>query len=455
MIKEKSIKLIQILNDLIEKYNKSKNDVVRDIVVQEFKNRNMKASLAINILTEKIELSTLDIDNSRDLILLFVFTKALYTALTTKDIDGNTIGEINEYSNLLVEDYFTKVEVENLKDYKEEKTSYDKEEIVFPKMNKIAPGFWQGHISAKYLAELDAGNEFIYNFKTQRDPVIDIYGMKRIHLDKKSVKDIVDGLLSGEQFPTTLVVNILHDGTDEIIYNEKTEDLTIVSGVKNLVDGQHRKVATSLAIEKQPNLDFNWMLVIINYSEIKAQKYMVEINKQQKMKQEHIKNLDASTLGNNVVDVIKDINASEFATKIKDSDDELKHGGLTKKSILSIAIEEVYKKELTNRLQVRNIAKHIANVMDFIMGLYVNEFIVNVEETKKSSFINNKNIFAGYIALSEKVYNDNNWENKIEEALSKVDFSKNNEFWNSIKLSDSDISKSTRKNLYDYFSDLV
>jgi hypothetical protein len=253
----------------------------------------------------------------------------------------------------------------------------------------------------------------------------------------------------------TLVVNILHDGTDEIVYNEKTEDLTIISGVKNLVDGQHRKIANSLAIEKQPNLDFNWMLVIINYSEIKAKKYMVEINKQQKMKVEHIKNLDDSTLGNNIVDAIKDISVSEFATKIKDSDDELKHGGLTKKSILSIAIEEVYKKELTNRLQVRNIAKHIANVMDFIMGLYVNEFIVNVEETKKSSFINNKNIFAGYIALSEKVYNDNNWENKIEEALSKVDFSKNNEFWNSIKLSDSDISKSTRKNLYDYFSDLV
>jgi hypothetical protein len=223
----------------------------------------------------------------------------------------------------------------------------------------------------------------------------------------------------------------------------------------NIFDGYHRKTANNEAVTENPNLDFNWGLAITNFSENKAQDFMVQIDKQKPINQEHRKNMDKSSHGNVVVDAIKDISTSEFATKIKDSDAELKFDGLTKKSILAPAIEECYIKELTNKLQIKNIAKHIAEFMDFIIGLYVNEFIVDVEETKKSSFINNKNIFAGYIAMSEKVYNDSNWEDKIEEALSKVDFSKNNEFWNSIKLSDSDISKSTRKNLYDYFSDLI
>jgi len=461
MLKEKSVELIQELNPLIKKY--SSNDKVRKIIVDEFDKRNMKGSLAISILNEKRELSTFDIDESKDLILLFIFNKSMHNALAYKEAeDKEPLGEIEEVLKIDPINYFTEIEIENLNDYKFEKKVDKKDEIiVFPKMNKIAHGFWSGYMSGKYFAELDAGNEFIYNFKTQRDPIIDVSGIKRIHLNKTNAKEIRDGVLSGDQFPTTIVVNVLRDGEDEIHYDEKTGDLSIISGTKNLVDGMHRKVGNSLALAINPDLEFNWLLVVTNYSEIRAQKYMVEINKQQKMKQEHIKNMDTASLGNVVVDAIKDVDTSEFADQIKDNDKEighfeLEHFGMAKKSTLAIAIEECYGDRLVNKLKIRPIAKHIANVMDYIIGLNVEAFMEHPEATQRVSYINHKNMFAGYVALSERLYEVKKWEDILEEILDKIDFSIENPFWDDIKLSkDSDMKKSTRTNLYKFFQKLI
>jgi hypothetical protein len=420
MLREKNAILIQNLNEVIKKY--SKNSKVRDLVMDEFKSRNMKGGNAVNILNERLELSTLDIDNNKDLILLFVFSVGIFNALTKCKEDGDDI--VVNLENINPENYFTKIEMETFTDYKIEKEEELLEEIVFEDMIQISDHQWVGRITAQYLAKLDAGNEFVYNFKTQRDPVFDIYGMKRIRLDKQKVKEITDGILSGEQFPDAIAINILHDGNDELFYDQKNHRLTVVSGVKNIFDGQHRKVSNSLAVEKRPDLDYNWILTVTNLSEVKAQKAMVQINKQKPMKTDYIKSLDTSKLGNLVVDAIRDIDTSEFATKIKDNDKELEFGGLVTKSRLAQAIEENYKDELKNRLQVKPIAKHIANIADQIIGLYTNEFIVNPEETSKTSVINHKNIFYGFVALSELLYNEKNWEEKLEQALNKVDF-----FW--------------------------
>lgn len=452
MLATQGVLLVQELNKLIKKY--STNDKVRKIIVEEFSKRNMRAGTAINILTERLELSTLDIDSNKDLIILFVFTTGMFKALTNKESENKEPLNAEDGLKINPTDYFTPIEIENLSEYKMEKKSSKVEEIVFPKMNQIAPGFWSGSINSKYFAELDAGNEFIYNFKTQRDPVIDIYGMKRIHLNKTNVKEMVDRLLSGKQFPTTIVVNVLKDGEDEIIYNEKTGDLRIISGTKNLVDGQHRKVSNSLAMEINPELDFNWLFVVINYSEIKAQEYMVEINKQQKMKPEHIKNLDTASLGNIVVDVIKDITTSEFAENIRDNDRELEFGGMAKKSTLSLAIEECYKTKLT-KLKTKSIAKHIANVMDYIIGLNVEQFVISPDKTKEVSCINHKNMFAGYVSLSEVLYEDKDWEEKIEKVFSEVDFGLNNSFWKDNGIFDNDMNKNTRDKLYKFFKQIV
>lgn len=458
MLKEKNAILVQYLNEIIKKY--SRNEELRNMIMDEFRSRNMKASLAVNILNERMELSTLDVDNNKDLKLLFVFTVGMHKALKTlKEESENIVVDLN---TVKLENYFTKMEIENLIDYKEEKelSEENNEVIVFPNMIKVAEGHYRGIINSLVLYKLHQSNEIFYNFRTQRDPVIDVYGLKRIRLDKVKVQQIRERLKSGQQFSDEIRLNLLHDGEEEYSYNEKTGELRIFSGTLNIFDGYHRTTGNSLYVNdilaEDPNAEipFNWGLAITNFSEKKAQDFMVQIDKQKPIRQEHVKAMDTSSLGNSVVNAILDVSTSEFATQIRELESELKFGGMTSKSILSTSIEEVYKDKLQNKVFVKPIANHIANVMDYILGLYVDEFIVHPEETRQISFINHKNIFAGYIALSERLYNDKDWEEKVEEAMQKVDFSINNKTWNDIKLIDTEMSKTTRKNLYKLFRDL-
>jgi len=453
MLKEKSVDLIQELDTLIQKY--ASNDKVRNIIVNEFTKRNMKGSLAISILNEKRELSTLNIDEGKDLILLFVFNKGMFSALTHKEDDeSQPLGEISEGLKITPENYFNPIEIENMNDYKEDKKSDAKRQYVFHNMIQVAEGYWKGIVSAKQLATIDEGNDIIYSFKTQRDPHIDIYGMKRIQLDKNKVEKIANRLLSGTQFSDEIKLNLLHDGEDQISYNDKNGDLTIISGNLNIFDGYHRMTASSIFVTKSEKaISFNWGLVITNFSEKKTQEFMVQINEQKPMRQEHIKALDTSKLGNIVSDAIRDIDTSEFAQNIKDSSAELKFSGLVRKSLLATSIEECYKDKLTNRLQAKPIARHIAQVMDYIIGLNLEAFIVNPDPTH--SYIAHSNMFAGYVALSERLYDVNGWEDILEEVIDRIDFNVENVFWKDIGLLETDMKKSTRNNLYKFFYKLV
>ena len=183
MLEIKSAELIKNLNKIIKKY--AGDDKIRKVVLDQFAQRNMKASLAVNILNERLLLSTLDINEAKDLILLFVFSTGIYQAITERQVDNNTSNEeLIEILGLDPKDYFTEIEVETLKDYKAEEKSKTKEDepIILPNMTPIAPNSWVGPLTSQQFAELDAGNEFIYNFKTQRDPVYDVYGTKKINL---------------------------------------------------------------------------------------------------------------------------------------------------------------------------------------------------------------------------------------------------------------------------------
>ena len=278
--------------------------------------------------------------------------------------------------------------------------------------------------------------------------------MKRIRLDKTKVGQITEGLLSGEQFPDAIGINILHDESDEVSF--KNGDLTVFSGQMNIFDGQHRKVSNSLAVEKFPDLNYNWVIMVTNYNEIKAQRAMVQINKQKPMKQEHVKILDTTKLGNVVVDAIRDGN-SEIGMLIRDSDDELKHSGLAKKATLATSVEETFKDKLQNRLQAKPIAKHVASVIDYVMALNIEEFIIHPEESKKTSYIAHKNMFIGYVALAQKLYGlkEEEWQDKVEQALDKIDFSVENPYWKDNGCLETEMKKSSRNNMYKFFWNLI
>jgi phenylacetate-CoA ligase len=58
-------------------------------------------------------------------------------------------------------------------------------------------------------------------------------------------------------------------------------------------------------------------------------------------------------------------------------------------------------------------------------------------------------------ALSAEIYEDKDWEDKVEQALSNVDFSINNAFWKDNGLLEHDMKKSTRNAMYKFFRNLI
>jgi len=442
MLKEKETQLKERLRNIITEIGYM-NDV-KQAIGDEFKSRGLNALRASWAFSERLDLNTLT-DSEEDIRFLFLFTYSLSNALK-----GKTDIEIN------VEDYFTKVECDKWKGYKEEvSTSKNIYPIVFEDVQQVNEKTWQFVMSIQQLNKLDAENLLIYNFRTQRNPKITVAGEK-INLDTNKVNEIKERLLDGKQFPTTIKLNVLRTGEDRIIYNSKNRTLTIEEGsFINIIDGYHRKVASALACENNSNIQFNWQMTITNMTEKEAHDYMVEIDKQKPIKREYIESKDYNKSENLIVDAIMDDRLSELAKVMKDDDSYIKlNRALTKKSIIAHAIKENYEDELKVGINIRNIARWIIEVTDYLMGLYTDEFIVKPYQIKESSNINHKNIFYGYIALSKALYGNKDWKELLKHKMDSIDFDKNNTLWRDIGLiGTGDANKTLRYKLYNLFKE--
>jgi len=447
MIKEKNLLLKSELQTLINIF--STDGKIKKEIESEFIKRNMLGSKGTQLFTGNKDLAMLKPDIIVDLIDLFIFTFAFYNALKKLDLEFPNKYDYN-YEKINVENYFTKVEIEEWIDYKAETVEISRYPYTLPNMLQVAPNHWVGIISDIGLNNMYIGNDVFYNFMNQRDPKINVLGMKEINLDKIKVGEIEKNLVDGTQFPDEIKINVLKDGEDEIVFNSKNGiygDLIIKSGTMNIFDGYHRFVSNSLAVKKNPNLNFMWKIAITNMSETKARSFMVQINKQKPIKQEHIENMNPNKAENVVVDFIKDI-YGDFADMITESNEQIDRKiGLTKKSILATAIKENYEKELEEKPNIKIIANHISEVVNYIIGLNYDLFVKT-----KHPIMTCKNIFMGYIALSAKTFNNDDWKEEVKQTLNSIDFSESNSLWNEIGvLNPKDATKPLREKLYKLF----
>lgn len=443
MLKEKRNQLINKLENIISEYGHDIN--IKQAIGDEFKSRNMDTRDASYTIMGNKDLRTLS-DSDDDTRFLFLFTYALNKAIPSES-----------GINISIEDYFTNVEVDRWKNYKQEAKSKNIFPITFENVDVLGDRIWQAKISAQQLNELSENNILLYNFKTQRNPKITAAG-ERINVDTKKVYEIRDSLIKGWQYPDAIKLNILRDGNDKISYNEKNRTLTVFEGsVINIFDGYHRTTANSLALESNPDLHFTWSLTLTNFSEKQAHDYMVQIDKQKPIKKEYIKGFDYNLPENLVVDSIIDDKLSELAKIMKDDDSYIKMNlALTKKSIIANAVKDSYEEMLGTSSNIRAIARWIVEFTDYLMGTYIEEFITNPYEVKKTSYINDKNMFYGYIALSAHLYNNKNWKTLLKEKMESIDFSKKNELWDQIGLNvKKDANVSTRKKLYAFMKEGV
>ena len=441
MLNQNNAKLITVLNQMINKYGTNRQ--VKEYLKSKFIDKNLLGSYPIKMLTKRLELETLDIKNDKELFVLFLFTQGLQEALQLRDRNDEYIGLSDDISQLNTKDYFTATEQEYFSKHRYTVEKQEGYPYTFPNMLKVSDSHYTGIISAQDLAVIDKANDIIYNFNTQRNAKIDVFGVKRINVNSKKIQEIVDNMLVGKQFADEIKINILRNGDDEVEFASAdgvVGDLKVISGEMNIFDGFHRKTANQLAVIKNPNIQFNWKLTITNFTEQKAQDFMVQINKQTPIKKEYINTLDKSKIENLVVDLIVDNPMFELSDKIKNTEQELKYNGYTKKSLLAMAIADNYGEILTQKSKAKEVADWIVDFLN-----YIHQFL------NPNNYSVNKHMFLSYIALSKALYHAPNWQNKVNDIISSYDFSRNNADNIYISNLNGTLNKSVKNKLYNLF----
>jgi len=441
LLKEKQIQLKDKINKVIEEFGHISE--IKKSIGNEFLSRNLPIHRPIAVITTPNYLNTLS-DSDEDIRFLFIFSVALNNALKGKEIDVT----------LDVKEYFTQLEYKQWINFKEEDEPELDYTVVFEDVQQISERMWQTTMTSQRFVELDKNNRLIYNFLNQRSPVITVHGIK-MDIDKKSPIDISKRMLEGKQYPDPIKFNVLRNfEEEEIIYDAKNRRLTI-KGIINLSDGQHRKIATILTLEKEPEFLYIWPLLITHYTEDEAGEFIRQINLQRKFKTEQAKGMDANKKENVIVDFIMNDKFSRFSKIIKLQKDEIikhKKGGLVTKNIIADTIMDNYKLDETT--DIKELGVWIIDFMDYLMSLYKNEFILDPYSIQDVSVINNMNLFYGYIALSSELQGNPDWKQLLENKMKSIDFSKENHLWKEIGIFSSKLNRSIKNKIYKYFKEV-
>ncbi|MFA7157433.1 MAG: DNA sulfur modification protein DndB [Bacilli bacterium] len=440
MLKDKEQQLKLKLKNVITEVGHM-NDT-KQFVMDEFKSRNLPSLRAAWVFSENLDIDTLS-ESEEDIQFLFLFCLALNKALKEKNIDLLT-----DYKS-----YFTNIEISEWENYKEEKESEDifpynlkdVQEIIYGKQ-------WQSKLTIQQLNKLY--NVLLWNPNSQRGFKVTKKAI-RINEDTKKVREIADSILSGTYYPDHIKINIVKD-ENKPIYNPKTRMLTLREGViLNIWDGFHRKSASALVLLENPDIDFTWPIDITNLSEIETHNAMVQVNKQTPINPDVIAPKDYSKNENLVLDKIID-SRGDLSNVTKDTDSFVKSDrGLVSKPILAEAIKDNYTNQLDSAMNRDTIASWIVEFTNYLMGVYSEEFIINPYEVKKTSYINNLNMFYGYIALSSTLKDNKEWKEILKQKIESIDFNIDNPIWREIGIiKDNKINNSTKNKLYKLFREV-
>ena len=438
MLKENQNKLVNNLKGIIKEVGYM-SDIKQEIVA-EFKLRNLNGLRAAWAFSENLDLITLT-DSEEDIRFLFLFSYSLSKVLKEKEIDI----PIN------VKDYFTELEYNSWIGYREIKESENIYPIVIDNVDEISDRYYQTIMSAQEIERLNAANILIYNPNSQRELKVTKAGLS-INVNPKKVTEIAERMSDGKQFADDLKFNILGDPP---VYNPKKRTLTIYEGsFINTFDGQHRKEGNALVLSKNPHLKFNWPVKFTAYSEIRTHDCMTQINKQTPIDEEFLSTKDYSKSENLLIDKIMD-SRGELSTVTKDTDSYVKENrGLTTKSILAEAIRDNYEGKIEISINRDSVANWIVEFTNYLMGYFIDDFITKPYEVKKHSYINNMNMFYGYIALSAKLQNNSQWKDILKQKIESIDFSKSNSMWKDIGIiGERKINKTIKNKLYKLFTE--
>lgn len=260
-------------------------------------------------------------------------------------------------------------------------------------------------MSYKDIAKLWNSKFLTYNFQTQRAAKKKINAKGEIKrtptVIQKSVKNITRLMLEGKFLLSTLVFNILADGTDSIQYDNG--DLIIDEGTQlNLIDGMHRLQGILNVIEQNPDFE-GYMEVSIRHYTLNEARYLIGLlNTVNRFDKNLVKfNTDDSIGGLIVKDLIT---IKELRDRVETESTAVKKTlkMLTNYSVLSDSINTVFEPQTTK--DQYDITDTLKKFFGYLISAYPDDFTNKMNEARKVSWLNHHNMFVGFIVIAKKLY---------------------------------------------------
>lgn len=334
------------------------------------------------------------------------------------------------------EDYFTSTEIKEARQFsglleiKEHELDFP---ITVTNAQIVGNSAYMVTLDIKTIDKLIDNQLLYYDFNLQREAKY----VKRKDtvvieptLNMNNVKEITQHLLEGTLVPTVLVFNAqtrtAENGT-ELIFDSNKMTLTITKGTRlAIVDGYHRCKASQNALQMNPELNFNFAVLITNYSTKRAQQYQAQLAKATPISTTRIKELEANRLSDTVVQQLK--TESDLKGRVSQTNRiHYLNKELVTYNVLSDTIEEEFK--MSTMADAADVGDFLVEYFNFLIGEYPDEFINNIEETRRESLINDNNMFVGYIVLARRMFEAEIRAKEVRNIVKNIDFSRDNSLW--------------------------
>lgn len=260
-----------------------------------------------------------------------------------------------------IDDYFSESEIRQFSNMKYVFYKKEKYPIVINDVKEVRDDQWVTVLSFNELKELYDKQLIIYNPNTQRelkqkmrDGVIYFVADVRT----SSVNEIKNLLLNDEYIPDDLTFNLNLDNPD-IEFDIVGNKIIVTGGQFDIIDGFHRFRACIEAKAINPDFNYNFVINIMNFDENKANTYIAQRDKRNKINITFSKAIDSTSPTKIIVD------------RINSSPNCLWKGLIGKAGINVINVTEVFglidylydSRKLTRSELIRT-ANHIINVIN-------------------------------------------------------------------------------------------
>lgn len=391
-----------------------------------------------------------DIIKQEDLRLLALLTTAIYQANKVDDINPSHI--------------FTPIELKEARMYSDS-LAFKTQEPLFPmtfdRTEFIDNSVYITSMSVQEINKLLVNGGLSYDFETQREATYEKRNDQIVQvatLNQHSVDEISNHLVEGTLVPTMLAFNAKvrsSDGGDELIYDNKKREVTITKGtILTILDGYHRCKGIQAALSVNPKLEFRFPVMLLNYSQRKAQRYIGQIAKANPISKARAKELSQASYA---VTIIQQLREESMLRGMISQTERLEriNKEVVTVSVLMDSIEEEF--NLRTKKDAMDVGDYLVKFFDYLISYYEEEFITKYNETRSVSLINYNQMFHGYVILARKLYEKNRKPNDIIEIIKKVDFSKDNPIWRDMGVLKKDGStnyQSSKKHIKKYFEQI-